>query len=72
MHPQAPALVQHGSPRGKQAFVHVFPPHEAVGIGIIGRIGCVGVLPELDPVSVPPEELALVLVFITQEPKLQT
>jgi hypothetical protein len=74
MHPQAPALVQHGSPRGKQALVHVLPPHEVLAF-ISGFIGGVLPPPELGPVlgSVDPplDELPLPLPMM-HEPKLQT
>ena len=72
MHPQAPALVQHGSPRGKHALVHVEPPHDVLGAGLRG-----GVMPlpglGLAPVpgSVEPPELDDSLPA-THEPKLQT
>ena len=74
MHPQAPALVQHGSPRGKQALVHVLPPHDVLAF-ISGFIGGVLPPPELGPVlgSVDPplDELPLPLPMM-HEPKLQT
>ena len=68
MHPQAPALVQHGSPRGKQALVQGVPPHDAMGAGII-RVGMLG--PELDPV---PGSVGSGVDWLpaVQEPKLQT
>src|SRR5579859_3715038 len=68
MHPQAPALVQHGSPRGKHALVHCVPPHVAAGVGGIGRVG--GVEPPLEELE--PPELELVWLPWTQFPKLQT
>ena len=69
MHPQAPALVQHGSPRGKQALVHGVPPHDVMGAGIIIRAGML--VPELDPVpgSV---DTGVDWLPAAQEPKLQT
>jgi hypothetical protein len=59
MHPHAPALVQHGSPSGKQAFLHDErlhdpPPDELLGGG-----------------DVEPPPLPLAMVFATQFPKLQ-
>ena len=58
MHPHAPALVQHGSPSGKQAFLHDAtlhdpPPDELLGGG-----------------AVEPPPLPLAMVFATQLPKL--
>jgi hypothetical protein len=69
MHPQAPALVQHGSPRGKQAFVQVMPLQVVVTVGGIWAGGLL--LPELDPVPGSVGAAAAVLPA-THVPKLQT
>jgi hypothetical protein len=70
MHPQAPALVQHGNPRGKQGLVHDERSHDPPPAGLVG--GAVALPPELldpEPGSVDPELDALPAMH---EPKLQT
>ena len=69
MQPQAPLLVQHGSPRGKQKFLHDARSHDPPPNGLLG--GLLMVLAGLDPVvgSVDPEPE---LLLGTQFPKLHT
>jgi hypothetical protein len=68
MHPQAPALVQHGSPRGKHALVHIEPPHDVLGPGLDGGVMSLGGL-DPAPVSV---GAGLATLPAMHEPKLQT